>query len=334
MKRIIGLRIAAIAVAGVTAGVVALDVNGRTEPTENSSVGLIKITRELAQGPVITSPADPAARAPGSAVDGNDTASTSATTDASENEAPEITVVSGQLLRPDSTPASGGVVYFLFQNRLNEIPHADSTAKITAMSEVAAAVDTEGSFTLKMKPGNFAMVYDPSATEVPSEPGAESMAVMKRATREQVQGRIAAIKENAAKGLPIQNGKLGEMFVVENRYIRPPISNFGEISLQSNSAVTVKAVDENGELIGFPATLRLRGKNGDIMEPHTPSVSTRAQYSFHDLMPQSYQVFALGSMPRPGAGDEVTTPTVSNDQFLFAGDPVVQEVVVELPQPE
>lgn len=249
--------------------------------------------------------------------------------DLDADSAPEITSVSGQLITADGKPASGGVVYFIFQGRLNEIPHINPLDKVRAMVEEAVAVDSEGSFSLKMKPGNFAMVYDPAATEAPAEPGPESMAVIKRLSPEQVQARIAAIKENAAKGLPIKNGKLGDAFVIENRYIRPPVSDFGELQLQSNAVATIKAVTETGEPINFPATLRLRGKNGDIMEPHTPSISTRAQYAFHDIMPQSYQVFALGTLPRPGAGDEITTPIVTNDQFIFTGDPLTHEVIVE-----
>src|SRR5690606_4582181 len=123
-------------------------------------------------------------------------------------------------------------------------------------------------------------------------------------------------------------GMLESAYVIENRFVRPPASSFGIIQLQSDAIVTIKAVTEDGELINFPATLRIRGKNGDILEPHTPGVNRRAQDDFHDIMPQSYQVFSLGTLPRPGAGDTITTPTVTNDQFIFVGDPLTHEVIV------
>ncbi len=243
--------------------------------------------------------------------------------------APEATTVNGILVHSDGTTASQGIVYFIYQNRLNEIPHNNPLAHAKSMTEAATALDGEGSFTLKMQPGNFAMIYDPAETVAPTEPGPNSMAVSRRQAREQVQARIAAIKENAMRGLPIDNGMLESAYVIENRFVRPPASSFGIIQLQNDAIVTIKAVSDEGELINFPATLRIRGKNGDILEPHTPGMNRRAQYDFHDIMPQSYQVFSLGTLPRPGAGDTITTPTVTNDQFIFVGDPLTHEVVVK-----
>ncbi len=326
MMKSTGISFAALAVVALAGGILA----GCTSNSDAESMD--KRSEEIAQvapGTGVTETDSTPEAAPATA----ETESEEVPLERDINEAPEITTVAGQLVGSEGTPASGGVLYFIFQNRLNEIPHANPLDKVRAMAEDAVAVDSQGSFTLKLKPGNFAMVYDPTATEVPAEPGPESMAVMKKVTRESVQARIAAIKENASVGIPIENGKLGEAFVIENRYIRPPISNFGQVQLQNPGIVTVKAVDGNGELINFPATLRLRGKNGDIMEPHTPSVSTRAQYTFHDLMPQSYQVFALGTLPAPGAGDQVTTPVIENDQFIYTGDVLSHEVVVEQPKP-
>lgn len=321
-----GITVGTLAVLALAGGILAAcTANSGAESADNveessEEIAQVSVTPASAEG----EPASPAATAAA------ETVGEEIPLDRDVNDAPEITQVSGQLVRGEGeAPVSGGVIYFVFQSRLNEIPHTNPLEKVKAMAEEAVAVDSEGSFTLKMKPGNFAMIYDPTATEAPSEPGPESMTVMKRVSPEQVQARIAAIKENASVGLPIQNGKLGEAFVIENRFVRPPVSNYGPIQLQNPGVVTVKAVDANGELINFPATLRLRGKNGDIMEPHTPSVSTRAQYSFHDLMPQSYQVFALGTLPPPGAGDKITTPTVQNDQFIFTGDALSHEVVVE-----
>jgi len=315
MNKTTAITVAALAVVAIAGGIMAVDT---PELYNADAAALSHGPVELAQAPA--PPATPLEAAAG--ID-------SASAERDANEAPEVTAVSGTLIKADESPVSGGVIYFVFQGRLNELPHANPMEKVKAMHETTAAVDAQGSFTLKMKPGNFAMIYDPAATEVPSEPGPESMDAMKRLTPEQVQARIAAIKENAAKGLPIKDGKLGEAFVIENRYIRPPVSDFGELQLQSDATVIVKALDDNGELINFPATLRLRGKNGDIMEPHTPSVAARAQYEFHHLMPQSYQVFSLGTLPPPGAGDQVTTPVVENDQLIFTGESLTHEVVVK-----
>lgn len=333
MIKVTGMTVAALAIMAVAGGCRATDdsANGsvatQTE-TIAQDINVLDSPTELVQAPAGTAPAGETATA--EAADEAEEAMEIAL-DRDADEAPEMTQVTGQLLQSSGAPVSGGVVYFVFQNRLNEIPHTNPLDKIKAMTEIAATVDSQGTFTLKMKPGNFAMVYDPSGTDAPSEPGPESMASLQRLTPEQVQARIAAIKENAAKGLPIENGKIGDAFVIENRFVRPPVTDFGELPLQNSASVTVKALDGNGELINFPATLRLRGKNGDIMEPHTPSISKRALYEFHDLMPQSYEVFALGTRPRPGAGDEITTPTINNSQLIFAGDAMEHEVVVELP---
>jgi hypothetical protein len=336
MKKLAGITFGTLLVAGIAAGAFfAVSTNESANASSSANLESPLSGRELAQAapsPVPFAAADDSAPAPVSSSSDVSAPATSETVTAEQAaKAPETTEVSGHLLNADGTSATAGVVYFVFQNRLNEISHTSPLEKAKSMAEAAVAVDEEGSFTLKMKPGNFAMIYDPAATEAPEGPGPDSMAVVRRLTREQVQGRIAAIKENALQGLPISNGKIGDAFVIENRYVRPPVSNFGDMQVQSKAVATVKALDEAGELINFPATLRLRGKNGDIMEPHTPSVSKRAQYEFHDIMPQSYQVFALGTLPRPGAGDSLSTPTVTNDQFVFIGEPLTHEVVVKQP---
>jgi len=338
MKKVTGITAAVLLCAGITVGgYMALgDNDGAKAASSDIEAAAQPESLEIAQAAArpaaveATAPAT-APSAPAALADNAATETSGIVTADDAALAPETTEVSGHLVLPDGKSAADGVVYFVFQNRLNEVPHTDSVDKIKNMVEAAAEVDEEGSFTLKMKPGNFAMLYDPAAVEAPSQPGPESMSVVRKLSRDQVQSRIAAIKENAMQGLPISDGKIGDAYIVENRFVRPPISNFGDIQLQNDGVVTVKAVDDKGEPINFPATLRLRGKNGDIMEPHTPSVSKRAQYSFHDIMPQSYQVFALGTLPRPGAGDELTTPTVSNDQFVYTGEPLDHEVVVEQP---
>ncbi|MGI8908720.1 MAG: hypothetical protein ACR2IE_19790 [Candidatus Sumerlaeaceae bacterium] len=249
-------------------------------------------------------------------------------------EPPELTNVSGHIVNADGSGAKAGVAYFIFQSRLNEIPRDNPLDKVKAMAEKSVAIDEGGSFTLTMAPGNYALVYDPAAdpASIPG-PGAESMAVSKKMSRELVDQRIATIKDNAQNGLPVQNGKIGEAFVVENRYVRPPQVDFGDIILQDEAVVRVLANDASGQPIDFPVALRLRGKNGDIMEPHTPSVSEKGRYSFFDVQPQSYQVFALATRPKPGMGDEVTTPTIKDSQLAFDGDPVEHKVIVEAGKP-
>lgn len=247
-----------------------------------------------------------------------------------QNDPPELTAVSGQIVDKFGNPVkTGGAAFFLFQNRLNEISHTDSVQKAKALSETSVAVDNEGSFTLKLQPGNFAMLYDPqSSAEEIGKPGSESMAILKRHSPEQIKQKIDAIKENATKGLPIKDGRLQSAYIVENIYIRPPVIDLGTLELESTGVVTIMAKNENNEAIDFPASLRLRGKNGDIMEPHTPSVSSKGEYKFHDILPQSYQVFAIGTLPKPGQGDKITTPTLKNDQFIFTGEALDHEVIV------
>jgi hypothetical protein len=251
-------------------------------------------------------------------------------TPAAPEKPPELTSVSGRFVQEDFAPVSGGVVYFLFQERLKEIPHEDAMAKVRAMSEVAAEVDKDGSFTLEMKPGNFAIVYDQQAkfSEEAAKPGPDSMAVVRKLTREQVDGKIAAIRENAQKGLPIADGKIGDAFIIENRLIRPPISDFGEMALSVDHSVAVIAVKEDGELVDFPVLLKLRGKNGDIYEAHTPSMASPGKFVFQDVQPQRYDVFAIGVRPKPGAGDDATTPTLENSAFESDGTPMEHKVTV------
>lgn len=249
-------------------------------------------------------------------------------------EPPELTSVSGRLVNDDESQVKAGVAYFIFQSRLNELPHEGTLERVKAISEKAVAIDEGGSFTLKLAPGNYSMVYDPTGNpaSVP-EPGPESMAVSKKMAPEKVQTRIAAIRENAQKGLPIVNGKIGEAFVVENRFIRPPVSDFGDISLGSDDSILILANNAEGKPVDFPVALRLRGKNGDIYEPHSPSISAPGEYSFYNAMPQSYQLFALGTKPKPGAGDEITTPTIADSQFIYDGSAIEHTVKITPGEP-
>lgn len=244
---------------------------------------------------------------------------------------PELTYVSGRLLYSQDEPTTGGVGYFIFQERLKEIPQENPMERVKAIAEAAVAVDADGSFTLNMAPGNYALIYDPAAeaTDENLQPGAESQAVGKKPTPEQVKARIQTIIENVKQGMPIKDGKLAEVaYVIENRIVRPPVSEFGEMILGENHSVTVLAVTDKGKPVDFPLSLHLRGKSGDVYEPHPPSVSEAGTFTFYDVFPQSYQVFATAQKPRPGQGDEATTPTLKNATFVFEGTPMEHKVTV------
>lgn len=246
---------------------------------------------------------------------------------------PELTLVTGRFVRDDYTTIGGGVVYFVFQERLKELPHENTLAKVRAMAETAAPVDAEGRFSLEMKPGNFAIVYDPTATFSPelAQPGPESMEKLRKRTAEQVKAVVDAIRENAALGLPIVEGKIEGAYVVENRFVRPPAVDFGEMPLGVDQSAKVIAVKENGEIVDFPVMLKLRGKNGDIYEPHLPTKSSPGQFVFCDLEPQRYDVFALGVRLAPDPNAPITTPTLENTAFEFEGVPLEHKVIVKLP---
>ncbi|MGC8842294.1 MAG: hypothetical protein ACP5QZ_12695, partial [Candidatus Sumerlaeaceae bacterium] len=134
-----------------------------------------------------------------------------------------------------------------------------------------------------------------------------------------------------AKGLPIENGRIGTAYVVENRFVRPPAVDFGEMPLGVDQSATIIAVKENGEIVDFPVMLKLRGKNGDIYEPHTPTLNSPGRFVFCDLEPQRYDVFAIGVRMAPKEDAPVTTPTLENTAFEFEGVPIEHKVTVKLP---
>lgn len=248
-----------------------------------------------------------------------------------EEEPPEKTTVSGRLMTDKDTGAQSGTAYWVFQRRLLELPHENTLEELRAMAETAVAVDEEGSFTLRMAPGNYMLVYEPGAqlNQELAEGGPKSFARSKQLTPEQVRERVERVKENAQKGLPIRKGRVGNAWVVENRIVRPPITEFGEILLGDPATVTIQAVGPEGNKIDFPVALRLRGKSGDVYEPHPPSISERGTFVFHDVFPQPYQVFGLPTRPAPGQGDEETTPSITNGDLLFTGEPLEWQVQVD-----
>lgn len=246
---------------------------------------------------------------------------------------PELTVVGGRFVRDDFTTIGGGTVYFIFQERLKELPHDNTLAKVRAMAEVAAEVDAEGNFYLEMKPGNFALVYDPNTPFQPemAQPGPESMERLRKRTPEQIKQLVATIRENAAKGLPIKEGRIGDAYVIENRFVRPPLVDFGEMPLGVDQSAKVIAVKEDGQVVDFPVLLKLRGKNGDVYLAHPPTLNTPGEFLFRDLEPQRYDVFAEGVRLAPSDDAPITTPTLENTAFEFEGEPLVHKVTVKLP---
>jgi hypothetical protein len=246
---------------------------------------------------------------------------------------PELTAVSGRLMVSQDEGTTGGIAYFIYQRRLIEIPHDNALEHVQDMAEAAVAIDAGGSFTLNMAPGNYALVYDPNGVtsgteEIPPGPDSQA-AAQRRLTPDEIRERIKIIRDNAQNGLAVVNGKIGSAYVIENRGIRPPVTEFGEMLLGEDHSVTVIANGENGKPIDFPASLRLRGKSGDIYEPHSPSVSEPGVYHFYDVFPQPYEVFGLATKPKEGAGDTATTPTVSNALFVFEGKPMEVKVTVK-----
>lgn len=245
---------------------------------------------------------------------------------------PELTLVTGRLMKSESEGAAGGVAYFVFQRRLLELPHANALDKAKAMAETSVAIDAGGSFSLSMAPGNYALIYDPAAQGPvdSSKAGPESIAANKRRTREQFEALKAVFQENSTKGIPIAGGKLESAFVIENRAVRPPVVDFGEMLLGADHSITVRAMTAKEQLVDFPVSLHLRGHNGDILEPHMLSQSEPATFHFFDAFPQPYQVFATGQRPKPGsgAGDKMTTPTIGNAAFVFEGKPMEIKVTV------
>src|SRR4051812_43182333 len=77
-------------------------------------------------------------------------------------EPPEMTSVTGRLMKDKDTGAGAGSAYFIFQRRMLEIPHENSLEALHAMAETVTAVDSDGSFTLRMAPGNYLLLFEPN----------------------------------------------------------------------------------------------------------------------------------------------------------------------------
>ncbi len=233
---------------------------------------------------------------------------------------PELTQVSGRLLLEADVPTTGGVAYFVFQRRISEIPTDGAMARVREMAEAAVAIDKGGSFSLEMAPGNYLMVYDPFETETSNlKPGSDSQSVAKKLTKEQIDKRVALMKRSAEQGLAVTNGALPGGFVIENRIIKPPITEFGEMILGAVNRVTVKALAEDGAPLPYPAVIKLRGKNGEIYEAHPPAVSELGTYVYHDVFTQRYDAFGEPTKPAPDSGDKPYVPIVNDGSFVFEG---------------
>lgn len=243
---------------------------------------------------------------------------------------PELTEVSGRLMLEKDIPTTGGVAYFVFQKRIVEIPLENSMAKIHDLAEAAVEIDQEGSFTLEMAPGNYLLVYDPftQPTAENLKPGAESMAVARKVTKEQIMARVDVIKENVQKGLAVADNAVPGGFVIENRFIRPPVTSFGEMTLGATRKVVLTLKGKDGQIVDFPANIKLRGKNGDIYEAHPPSVSDPGKYVFYDVFPQRVEVFGLETMPEPGSEEKPYIPVIEDAAFIFNGETMEKDIVV------
>ncbi len=257
-------------------------------------------------------------------------AQTAAKPAATPAKPPELTKVSGRLMLEKDVPTTGGTVFFVFQKRISEIPADGSLERVREMAEAVAGVDKEGSFTLEMAPGNFLLVYDPFTDPTPEvlKPGPDSQAVVKKLTREQIQKRIDLMKQTNEKGLAVVDGALPGGFVIENRLVRPPITEFGDMILGEINTVKVTAKDQAGKPIDFPADLKLRGKNGDIYESHPTSLLEPGVYLFADVAPQRYDVIGRPTKPEPGAGEQMYMPLVKDAAFIYEGKPLEHSVVV------
>lgn len=290
-------------------------------------------TREVAQAPASTprlatattpeaAPAEPAAPA----------ASETAASEEEVSTPPELTVVSGRILEAEDKPVSGGVAWWIFQSRIRELPQTGALDYVKRVAEYAAAVKEDGSFEKLIAPGNYVLVYEAGApaSAADSAPGPESMAKTQGPVdREVIQKRIAAMRENAQKGTAIKDGKLEGAYVLENRLVRPPITQLGDMILGEDDSLTVEATDADGKPLEVPAILRLRGKNGDILEPHPVTAANPSTFVFRGLIPQEYAVFATAAQPAPGTDEKSTTPTIENGQVLFEGDPIRHVVTVK-----
>ena len=145
---------------------------------------------------------------------------------------PELTVVSGRLLLDKDLPTTGGLAYFVFQRRISEIPVDGAMERAREMAEAVVAVDKEGSFSLEMAPGNYLLIYDPfPPANTDMGPGPDSQAVAQKLTKAQIDKRIELIKRTAQEGLGIVDGAIPGGFVIENRFIKPPVTEFGEMVL-------------------------------------------------------------------------------------------------------
>jgi len=206
-------------------------------------------------------------------------------------------------------------------------------ARVKEMAEAAVAIDKGGSFSLEMAPGNYLLVYDPFENVTSDlKPGADSQAVAKKLTKEQIDKRVALMKRSAEQGLAVVNGALPGGFVIENRIIKPPVSEFGEMILGAVNRVTVKALAEDGKPLPYPAIIKLRGKNGEIYESHPPTVSELGTYVYHDVFTQRYDAFGEPTKPAPDSGDKPYVPIVDDGSFVFEGGE--KEVTVKIVREE
>jgi hypothetical protein len=258
----------------------------------------------------------------------------------------EWTTVTGTLGGLPNNARPGGVVFLVIQRRLIEIPPGPGALNaVAARAEGSAAVSAEGNFSLRLPPGNYILVWDPNASadasgqilspvaEDPTQPigilgrpGSESLLLTPtdEASRTRVaEARRRAIAAAAESGAPtvirgniLNTGNRGEgrlpVVVAFNRFVRPPAVDFGDWSASgSNEGIIRITLKESDGRALTRGGLRIRGHNGDMLEPlplgrvtsgERPVPPEPGVFVFRDLQIQPYQAVLQDAPPPPPAG--------------------------------
>jgi hypothetical protein len=311
--------------------------------------------------------------------------------------AAEWTTVTATLSGLPENARPGGVVFFLLQRRLLEIPPGPMALDaIASRCEASAAVSTTGIIEARLPPGNFLMVWDPNAqaddqgritsprASSPSQPianlgqpGPESLqsaptdeagkARVSRQRREAIAHAGQSEQPTVVQGNRLNTGNQGTdrlpVFVAFNRFLRPPAVDLGTWSASeaNTSLIRITLLDADGSPT-TRGTLRIRGHNGDMLEPLPLSRvasgdgSRRAEpgvHLFRDVLPQPYQAVLQDAPPPPPAGaapgtlasavhasNQVPQPSsrpadriISNPDFIFDGTSLDLTMNVVPPNP-
>lgn len=300
-------------------------------------------------------------------------------------EAPEWTTVTATLsgLPEDAEP--GGVVFFLPQRRLIEIPAGKGALDAVAeRSEGSAPVSPKGRVELRLPPGNYILTWDPNASSnergvitspaasdpakslgTLGKPGPLSLQLAEQGStgRDQVAARrLAAIREVSESGRPtvLRGNELNlegntadilPVFVVFNRFVRPPLVDLGTWTADApdKGTVIIRLTEKDGSPM-LQGTMRIRGHNGDMLEPlpqgrvQLPEklgfVTGPGVFVFRDVLAQPYQAVLQSAPPAPPAGavpgtrasevlqgtkipkptDRPTDRTIADPDFVYDGE--------------